>query len=159
MNIQPVSLDPSPRKQFLLQLLFWFSIYGLLVSVLFNAGFWIITGPLADYLKLAAQSPESQSIPTLILKQVQKGFWLLSIYFSLLLIGSYGALRSLKWAFVLAGSLVLLALLANILTVSLIVYYGDTLKTFLGWVYWSMLGLLTLTACLFAWVPYRLLKP
>lgn len=159
MRFQPVSLAPSPKKQFLLQLLFWFSVYGLLVSILLNAGIWIITGPLAHYLELASQTPEGQSITKLILQQVQKGFWLLSAYFLLLLIGTYGALRSHKWALVLADILVFLTLLANILTVALILYYEDSLQTFLGSGFWIMLGLLTFTAFLFAWLIYRLFKP
>jgi hypothetical protein len=159
MRFQPVSLAPSPKKQFLLQLLFWFSVYGLLVSILLNAGIWIITGPLAHYLELAAQAPESQSISAQIIQQVQKGFWLLSVYFLLLLIATYGGLRSLKWALVLAGILIVVTLLATIFTMALIGYYGDSLQTFLGWGYWGMLGLLTLTACFFAWLIYRLFKP
>lgn len=158
MSKYPVSHDPSVKQQFLLRLLFWFSVYGLLVSMVLNAGFWMITGPLAHYLELAPQSRESQSVPFMILDQVQNGFWLLSAYFLLLLIGTYGALNSYKWALVLAGILIGLTLLAMITTIGLMVHYENSLGTFLGWLYWSILLLLIFTSGLFGWLMYRLFK-
>lgn len=156
MSSHPVTFYASKNQQLLLRLLFWFSVYGFLVSMVLNAGFWMITGPLAHYLELAPQSRESQSVPFMILDQVQNGFWGLSAYFLLLLIGTYGALNSHKWGLVLVGILIGCTLVAIILTIGLIIYYGSSLETFPERLYWSILAILIFTGGLFAWMIYRL---
>jgi hypothetical protein len=154
-----LSFQITPRKQNFLRIAFWFSIYGLLVTVIFNVLLWILTGPLLAYLPSEAFPSGFQNASGVFLEKFKAGFLGLSAFFGLLLIGAYGALKAQTWAMGLTCLLLVLSLLAVALAVGFILYWQSPLSALLGSIYWWMMGILTLTGVFCGWVLFQLLSP
>lgn len=149
----PATTSKKARQQLIFRGLLWFSAYGLIVTLVFNAAFWLLERSLSALL--AYNAGGASDLIEAGVWQLQVGFWGFSGYMLLLLISSFFSHRQRLWAIRLT-----LGLLAGILggigfALALLVTYYEVVSQLSGSLTWGLGLLLTALAGLTAWALYE----